>query len=85
LVAEAGWEPITLARSGDRHIYIERFGKRYFTIFNDSAERRTLTITLEKDAPATSHELVHDKTIKWDNRQTVLTLDSEDVAVIEIE
>ena len=85
LVAEAGWEPITLARSGDRHIYIERFGRRYFTIFNDSAERRTVTITLEKDAPATSQELVHDKNIKWDNRQAVLTLDGEDVAVIEIE
>ncbi|MHC4112439.1 MAG: hypothetical protein ACYSUY_15315 [Planctomycetota bacterium] len=85
LVAEAGWEPITLAHSSDRHIYVERFGSRYFTIFNDSAQRRTVTITLEKNAPATSHELVHDKTIKWDNRKTVLTLDGENVAVIDIE
>jgi len=85
LVAEAGWEPITLAHSNDRHIHIERFGSRYLTIFNDSAERRTVTITLEKNAPATSQELVYDKTIKWDNRKTVLTLDGENVAVIEIE
>jgi hypothetical protein len=85
LVAEAGWEPITQAVSNDRHIHVERFGSRYLTIFNDSTERRSVTITLKKAAPATSRELVHGKTIKWDNRETVLTLDSEDVAVIEIE
>jgi len=85
LIAEAGWEPITLANSSDRHIYIERFGRRYFTIFNDSAEPRTATITLEKNTPITNRELVHDKTVKWDKRKAVLTLDSEDVAVIEID
>lgn len=85
LVAEAGWEPITLAHSSDRRIYVERFGSRYLTIFNDSDERRTVTITLEKNAPATSRELVHGKTIKWDNRKTTLTLDGRNVAVIEIE
>ncbi len=85
LVAEAGWEPITLAHSSDRLIYVERFGSRYLTIFNDSDERRTVTITLEKNAPATSRELVHGKTIKWDNRKTTLTLDGRNVAVIEIE
>ena len=85
LVAEAGWEPITLAHSSDNHIYVERFGSRYLTIFNDSAERRTATITLEKNAPTTSHELVHGRTIKWDNGQTTLTLDGQNVAVIEIE
>ena len=26
LVAEAGWEPITQARSSDEHVYVERFG-----------------------------------------------------------
>jgi hypothetical protein len=85
LVAEAGWEPITLAHSNDHNVHIERFGNRYLTVFNDSDERRTATITLEKTAPAVSRELMHDKTIKWNNKQTVLTLDSEDVAVIEIE
>ena len=39
-VAEAGWEPITLARTDDEHVYIERFGNRYYTVFNDSRERR---------------------------------------------
>ena len=47
LVAEAGWEPITRARSSDEQVYVERFGDRYLTVFNDSPERRTATITLE--------------------------------------
>ncbi|MHC4656160.1 MAG: hypothetical protein ACYS91_14260 [Planctomycetota bacterium] len=85
LVAEAGWEPITLAYSSDHNVHVERFGSRYLTIFNDSAERRTVTITLEKNAPVTSRELVHGQTIKWDNGQAVITLDGENVAVIEIE
>ncbi|MHC4583556.1 MAG: hypothetical protein ACYS3N_03460, partial [Planctomycetota bacterium] len=33
LVAEAGFEPITHARSSDEQIYIERFGSRYLTVF----------------------------------------------------
>ncbi|MHC4094615.1 MAG: hypothetical protein ACYSU3_01025 [Planctomycetota bacterium] len=85
LVAEAGWEPITLAHSTDRRIYVERFGNRYLTIFNDSDERRTVTITLEKNAPATSRELVKGQTINWENRKTTLTLDGRNVAVIEID
>ena len=49
VVAKAGWETITGARSGDEHVHIERFGDqstRYLTIFNDSPERRDTTITL---------------------------------------
>ena len=84
LVAEAGWQPITLARSSDSHVYIERFGDKFFTVFNDSSERRTVTIKLERDVPKTSRELIHDRTINWSNQQTDLTIDGEDVAIIEI-
>jgi len=84
LVAEAGWEPVTLAYSSDPRVYVERFGSRFLTVFNDSAERRTVTITLERRVPETARELVHSQTIPWQNRQTRLTLDGEDVAVIEM-
>jgi hypothetical protein len=84
LVAEAGWEPITLARSSDSHVYVERFGDRYLSIFNDSSERRTVSITLEQDTPNTSSELINDLTITWHNQITELTLDGEDVAIIEM-
>jgi hypothetical protein len=84
LVAEAGWEPITLARSSDVHVYVERFGDRLFTVFNDSSERRTVTIKLERDTPKASRELIHGQTITWSDQRTELTIDGEDVAIIEI-
>jgi hypothetical protein len=82
LVAEAGWEPVTLARSNNGHVYVERFGDKFLTVFNDSTERLTATITLERTAPSASRELVRNRTIQWRDSQTKLTLDGEDVAVI---
>ena len=84
LVAEAGWEPVTLAYSSDPRVYVERFGSRFLTVFNDSAERRTVTIRLDRTPPQVASELVHGHTIRWQGQQTSLTLDGEDVAVIEM-
>jgi hypothetical protein len=87
LVAEAGWEPVTLARSSDERVYVERFGdkeKRCLTVFNDSPERRTVSITLEGDAPASSRELVRGQTIAWNDGKVTLSLEGEDVAVVEL-
>ena len=84
MVAEAGWEPVTLAHSSDSHVYVERFGDRLLTIFNDSPERRTVSIRLERDTPKISRELTHGRTVMWSDKQTELTLDGEDVAIIEI-
>jgi hypothetical protein len=83
LVAEAGWEPITAARSGDDHVYVERFG-RYLTVFNDSPDRRTTTIVLEGKAPASSRELLGGETITWTEGKAAITLAGESVAVIEL-
>lgn len=84
LVAEAGWEPITLATSSDESVYVERFGDRYLTVFNDSTDQRIVTITVETEPPGPSHELVADQPVVWSNGQTTLTLDGEDVAVIQL-
>ena len=97
-VAEAGWEPITLARSSDQRVYVERFGggsewrgfKRhvlsYFTVFNDSPERRTATITLVGIDPTDfSRELLAGRDVTWQDGKTTITLEGEDVAVIEME
>jgi hypothetical protein len=87
LVAQAGWQPVTLARSSDERVYVERFGdkeKRYLTIFNDSPDRRTVTITLEGESPASSRELTRGQTIAWKDGTTTLSLDGEDVAVLEL-
>jgi len=110
-VAEAGWEPIPLARSSDERVYVERFGGPkgdashsrdpapaaenapgrkwdsspcYLTVFNDSRDRRTVTVTLEGRAPAKSRELVRGQSIAWQDNKATLTLDAEDVAVLEV-
>jgi len=84
-VAEAGWEPITLARSSDPHVYLERFGARYLTVFNDSPDERTVTIRLESGTPLSSRELLTGRGVPWQDGKTTLTLKAEDVAVIELE
>jgi len=93
LVAEAGWEPVTLARSSDDRVYVERFGgetkdksnsPRYLTVFNDSPDRRTVTITLEGQAPTSSRELVRGKSIPWEDGKATFSLDGEDLAVVEL-
>jgi hypothetical protein len=84
LVAEAGWEPVTLARCGDEHVHVERFGRRYLTVFNDSPQQRTVVITLDDNAPTGSRELVTDTTVSWQEGRATLTIAGEDVAVIEL-
>ena len=84
LVAEAGWQPITLAHSNDKNIYVERFANRYLTVFNDSPQRRTVTIIIEEKTSIADRDLVHGKKINLRNKQATLTLAPEDVAVIEL-
>jgi hypothetical protein len=85
-VAQAGWEPITLARSSDEFIHLERFGDgpaRYLTVFNDSTRRRTTTISFEQDIPETSRELVSGRELSCKDSRLTLSLDGEDLAILE--
>ncbi len=88
LVAEAGWEPITLAHSSDERVYVERFGKRYLTLLNDSQEARSATVRLDaelaKDTAAQSRDLVSGREVAWDDGRATLSLAAEDVALIEL-
>jgi len=83
-VAEAGWEPLTRARSSEEKVYVERFGESLLTVFNDSAEKRSVTIHLEGKTPASSRELLSGAAIAWDDHAATLTLEPECVAVIEL-
>jgi hypothetical protein len=38
-LSAAGWEPVTYARTDDPRLYVERYGKAYLTLFNDSDQR----------------------------------------------
>jgi hypothetical protein len=84
-VAEAGWEPVTRARSSDDQVYVERFGEHLLTVFNDSDQARSVIITLEGWKPGPSRDLVRHKVVVWRRGATELTLAPEDVVVIEID
>ncbi len=84
LVAEAGWEPLTNATSDNSHVYLERFGKRLLTVFNDSNQTQHATIKLSHPASGSARELVTGRSIRWENGITELTLPAEGVAVIEL-
>ena len=71
-VAEAGWEPVTRATSNDEHVYVERFGDRLFTVFNDSAEPRTVTVHWESPDVRTGRELVSGRDLKWQDGTVTL-------------
>lgn len=86
LVAEAGWEPITLARSSQPKVYIERFGQQYLTVFNDRSQQQDVVIELDASFPQSpagpTAELVSGQQIRWTNRRAKLTLAPETVAVL---
>ncbi|OJW24598.1 MAG: hypothetical protein BGO49_06020 [Planctomycetales bacterium 71-10] len=84
LVAEAGWEPITRTRSFDDRVYVERFGDRYLTVFNDSSEARKATITHDDRASGNGRELVEGNPVAWDKGTATVVLEPQGVAVLEL-
>jgi hypothetical protein len=84
LVAEAGWQAVTRARSSDGKMHVERFGEKYLTVFHDIPEKRTATITLDDEPGAVSCDLVTGQSVAWKNRTATLGLDGECVAVVTI-
>jgi len=46
MLSKAGWEPVTGAKTSDARLYVERYGTDFLTVFNDSTERRTDTLTV---------------------------------------
>jgi hypothetical protein len=84
LVAEAGWQPITLATSSEANVYVERFGSDYFTVFNDSQENKTTTLRFEKTYTSFK-DLVGGKTVAMVNGALTLTLPTEGVALLKPE
>jgi hypothetical protein len=84
LVAEAGWEPITKARSSDDRVYVERFGDRHLTVFNDSREERKATIALEVSTTGEGRELVGGRAAAWSDGRLDLTLEPDGLAILEL-
>jgi hypothetical protein len=83
-VAEAGWQPLARARAGDPKVYVERFGERYLTVFNDSGQEKTVTLTLEEKRPEKGRELVAGADVAVKDGQAAIKLGPEDVAVLDL-
>jgi hypothetical protein len=84
-VAEAGWQPVTRVRSSEAKVYVERWGERYLTVFNDSAERRTAVLTLDAlPVPVRCRDLVAGRDLTWRDGKAEVTLDAEDVALLDL-
>ena len=81
-VAEAGWQPITRARSDNPKVYVERFGEKYLTVFNDSGRQTDVLITLAGMTSGKVTDLVRGAGLRVTDGKLVLTLKAEDVAVI---
>ncbi len=75
---------MTRAWTDDEKVHVERFGAHYLTVFNDSLERRSLTITSEIPQSAPGRDLVSGSEIPWVNNATRFALDAQDVAVINL-
>ena len=86
LVAEAGWQPITLATSSEPKVYVERFGadgkKTYFTVFNNSQEKKTAALRFEKNYIAFNDLVSGGGTKPVVDGTLILTLSPEDVVVL---
>ncbi len=84
LVAEAGWEPLTEATSSEPRVYVERFGKRYFTVLNDSGTRKHVTVQLQCNWTGSCQELVNNRTMTCKNGLLELTLEADDAVLLDI-
>ncbi len=84
LVAQAGWRPITLARSNDPKVLVERFGEKYLTVFNDAGKPRTAVVQLDGLRAAGARDLVRGRDIAIQGGTMRIPLEAEDVAVVEL-
>jgi hypothetical protein len=84
-VGEAGWEPVTHAATVSEDVYIERFGDDLLTVFNDNEAEQTITITLTGPMAefSSATNLATDEAVTINYSTITITLDTEDVAVIE--
>jgi len=87
--AEAGWRPVTEAKSSNAKVYVERWGEKLLTVFNDSPQRQSAEISLDPgqghwSSADTTRELVRGENVAWGNLKTTLTLEPEDVMLIEL-
>ncbi|NOX53099.1 MAG: hypothetical protein GXP27_01400 [Planctomycetes bacterium] len=91
-IAEAGWEPITLARADDPAVWIERFGQSassglFFTVMNTAKELRRVRLTLDPKLAAAGRlvDLLSGQSFSLQSGPSSLTLQPEEVRAFRLE
>jgi len=84
-VAEAGWQPVTKARSDNPRVHVERFGARLLTVFNGSLETQAVIVTLDDWRGKNACELLTGHALDLEKNTFQLSLPAEDVAVVELQ
>ena len=96
-LARAGWEPLTLARSRNPHLALERFGTAsdgeiFFTVLNDANEVTETVISIPAEALPDDPVVVDEATLRWlpdaslqgDRLDVPLRLEPESLAVLHV-
>ena len=96
-IARAGWEPLTLARSGDPSLALERFGtpeqgEVFFTVLNDRPEAVDTVISIPAAAVPNEPVVVDEVALRWlaesrvegDRWQVPLHVGPESLAVLHV-
>jgi len=93
-VAEAGWQPLTLARTATADVWVERFGTGdavYLTIFNPAGTPRSTVVSLDRrlGIRRTSRlvDIINHRRISWlsPGESFQVHLLPEDVAAVRVE
>ena len=65
-------------------MYVERWGEKLLTVFNDSPEKQAAAIALDGASPGPAKDLVRGGNVAWNVGKATLTLEPEDVMLIEL-
>jgi hypothetical protein len=83
-IAEAGWQPVTQATTSAEDVYLERFGDRYLTVYNDGQEPRDIEITLSVAVGHEPRDLLGHRCVNRAGKLVVPELAPGDVAVLDL-
>ncbi|MGQ9912786.1 MAG: hypothetical protein ACUVQQ_00435 [Thermogutta sp.] len=85
LLSEAGWQPVTRAKTAGREAHLERFGDRYLTAFHSGAQTRTAIIELtgEWSTATAARDLVSGRRYPVREGRVEIVLDAEDAALLD--
>ncbi len=87
LLSEAGWQPVTWARTESREIHLERFGERYLTVFNAGDADRIAIVELVAawKFRGAARDLVTGRQFPIREGRLEIALDAEDVALLDLQ